>query len=73
MPSSKKPTRREFLKASSSAAIAAAATPAINASAQAEVPEKQPGPFTSEELFARGAQRTFTGESLRNSKSYSLA
>jgi uncharacterized protein (DUF608 family) len=62
MPSSKKPTRREFLKVSSSAALAAAATPAINASGQAEVSEKQPGPFTSEELFARGTQRTFTGE-----------
>src|ERR1700756_4560106 len=61
MSSSKKPTRREFLKATSSAAIAAAAKPPINAPIEAAVP-KQPSPFTTAELFASGPQRTFTGE-----------
>ena len=63
MSSSKKPTRREFLKATSSAAIAAAAKPAMDPlPAEAKVPEKPAARFTTAELFASGAQRTFTGE-----------
>src|SRR4051794_16125489 len=64
MPSSKKPTRRDFLKATSSAAIAAA-TPAVaattpHADAIAAAPEQRP--FSSAELLATGPQRTYTGE-----------
>ena len=51
MPSSKKPTRRDFLKATSSAAIAAAATPALSVPADAAAPEKDAAPFTPAELF----------------------
>ena len=60
MPSSKKPSRRDFLKATSSAAIAAAATPALPSVPETE---KQPAaPFSSAELFATGPQRSYAGE-----------
>jgi len=60
MPSSKKPSRRDFLKATSSAAIAAAATPALPSAPETE---KQPAaPFSSAELFATGPQRSYAGE-----------
>ena len=62
MPSSKKPTRRDFLKATSSAAIAAAATPALSVPVDAAIPEKEAQPFTPAELFETGPQRTFSGD-----------
>ena len=62
MPSSNKPTRRDFLKVTSSAALAAAATPALNASAESTVAEKQSAPFAPAELLASGPQRTYSGE-----------
>ena len=64
MPSSKKPTRRDFLIATSSAAIAAA-TPAVAATTpHADAKAAAPGqrPFSSAELLATGPQRTYTGE-----------
>ena len=61
MSSLKRTTRRDFLKVTSSAAIAAAATPAMNAPA-GTVPEKEYAPFSPAELFEQGPQRTFTGE-----------
>src|SRR5215469_12967360 len=62
MPSSRKPTRRDFLKATSSAAIAAAATPALATQTDKQA---QPGtPFSSTELFGAGPQRSFTGENI---------
>ena len=61
MPSSKKPSRRDFLKASSSAAIAAAAAPAVAAETTATQSD-QVAPFTPAQLFETGPQRTFTGE-----------
>jgi uncharacterized protein (DUF608 family) len=57
MTPSKKPTRRDFLKASSSAAIAAAAAPA-----NASIAEERAAPFSSADLFEGGPQRTFAGE-----------
>jgi uncharacterized protein (DUF608 family) len=58
----RKPTRREFLVATSSAALAAAST-AINASAQAaDTADKEPAPFSGAELFQSGPQRTFSGD-----------
>jgi uncharacterized protein (DUF608 family) len=62
MTSSKKPTRRDFLKATTSAAIAAAATPSLAEPANAGVEEKDATPFSSTELMETGPQRTFTGE-----------
>ncbi len=62
MPSSKKPTRRDFLKVTSSAAIAAAATPALNAPAESTIAEKESAPFAPAELFVSGPQRTYSGE-----------
>ncbi len=62
MTSSKKPTRRDFLKVTSSAAIAAAATPALATPAKATIAEQGSAPFSSAELFESGPQRTFTGE-----------
>src|SRR3954452_297639 len=56
MTSSKRPTRRDFLKATSSAALAAAAP------ASAGVAEEVSPPFSSGELFESGPQRTFSGE-----------
>ena len=62
MARSKRPTRREFLVATSSAAIAAAA-PALNAPADAAVvAEKESTPFVPAELFQTGPQRTFSGD-----------
>src|SRR4051794_7986345 len=60
MSSSKKPSRRDFLKATSSAAIAAAATPALNAPAATAKTES--AAFSPAELFVSGPQRTFSGE-----------
>jgi len=60
MPSSKKPSRRDFLKATSSAAIAAAATPALNA--PAAIAKAESAPFTPAELFVNAPQRSFSGE-----------
>src|SRR5215469_11851390 len=60
MSSSIKPTRRDFLKATSSAAIAAAATPALPKPVDA--PTQATVPFSSAELFATGQQRSYTGE-----------
>ncbi len=62
MPSSKKPTRRDFLKVTSSAAIAAAATPALNAPAESPTAEMELAPFSPAELFVSGPQRTYSGE-----------
>ena len=60
MPSSKKPTRRDFLKATSSAAIAAATTPAL--ATPPETPAQPAAPFSSAELFTTGPQRSYSGE-----------
>src|SRR4249919_2874633 len=57
MTSSKKPTRRDFLKATSSAAIAAAAAPA-----NAAIADEVSAQFSSADLFESGQQRTFAGE-----------
>jgi uncharacterized protein (DUF608 family) len=62
MPSSRKPTRRDFLKATSSAAIAAASTPALSLPAHAATPEQEAAPFSPAELFESGPQRTFSGD-----------
>jgi uncharacterized protein (DUF608 family) len=60
MPSSRKPTRRDFLKATSTAAFAAAATPAL--AAQPETPARSATPFAPADLFVAGPQRSYTGE-----------
>jgi uncharacterized protein (DUF608 family) len=62
MPTSKKPTRRDFLKVTSSAAIAAAATPALNVPAESTIAEKESAPFSPAELLESGPQRTYSGE-----------
>ena len=65
MPFFKKSTRREFLVAGSSAALAAATTAV---SAQTEAPgqcateEPAPAHFSAKELFEGAAQRTFSGD-----------
>lgn len=56
--SSRKPTRRDFLKATSSAAIAAA-TPVIPA---ADVRGQQASTAAPEKLFASGPQRVYSGD-----------
>ncbi len=61
MTSSMKPTRRDFLKATSSAAFAAAA-PGISAPSAAQEPEKDASPFSAAELFATEPQRTFRSD-----------
>ncbi|HEY2856976.1 MAG TPA: GH116 family glycosyl-hydrolase, partial [Terracidiphilus sp.] len=66
MSSSKRPTRREFLIAGSAATIAAAspalpAELATPAEEKAELP-RSAAPWSPEELFQSGPQRTFTGE-----------
>ncbi|MBS1820806.1 MAG: twin-arginine translocation signal domain-containing protein [Acidobacteria bacterium] len=61
MSSSSKPNRRDFLKATSSAAIAAA-TPVTSVPSAAEEPAKEAFTFSSETLFRTGPQRTFTGD-----------
>jgi uncharacterized protein (DUF608 family) len=62
MTSSQKPTRRDFLKATSSAALATAAAPAISAESPSPATNEVSSPFSSAELFQTGPQRTFTGE-----------
>jgi hypothetical protein len=62
MPPSKKPSRREFLKATSSAAIAAATASARSAAADSAVAETESARISPAELFAGGPQRTFSGE-----------
>jgi uncharacterized protein (DUF608 family) len=59
----KKPSRREFLKAGSSAALAAAA-PVAGAHAEAPAGAAPAGsnPYSHADLFKAGAQRTFSGE-----------
>src|SRR5260370_6302747 len=67
MPPLDKPTRREFLVATSSAALGPAVplaggqpdSPATDAPA---TPISEALPYSSEELFASGPQRTFTGD-----------
>jgi uncharacterized protein (DUF608 family) len=67
MTSFKEPTRREFLAAASSAALAAAAG-AVGAQADAEAAvthDLSPvasGPYTAEDLLKPAPQRTFSGE-----------
>jgi uncharacterized protein (DUF608 family) len=62
MPLRKEPTRREFLLATSSAALAAASS-AVNAPAEPRaLPEKESAPFAASELFETGPQRTFNGD-----------
>ena len=65
----KKPTRREFLVAGSSAALAAAvpaanldAAPPGNAAPSTETSDREPVPFSAAELFQPGPQRTFSGD-----------
>ena len=67
MPSSDKPTRREFLVTTSTAAIGAAvplgSMPAEASVANAAVTTAPEGaPFAAEELFKIGPQRSFTGD-----------
>jgi uncharacterized protein (DUF608 family) len=62
-----KPTRREFLVTTSSAALGAAVPlagrPANTPVADAPtMPDPDVLPYSSEELFSRGPQRTFTGD-----------
>lgn len=65
MPSSRRPTRREFLVAGSAATLAAAA-PALPSTAH--VPESaqnhphSSAPYSTEDLLRPGPQRTFTGD-----------
>ena len=64
----KKPTRREFLVATSTAALAAAAAPAATPPAAPPGPEgpntprQDAVPFSSSELTQAGPQRTFSGD-----------
>lgn len=67
MPSSDKPTRREFLVTTSTAALGAAVPlgkmPAEASAANAPVaPTPEGAPFAAEELFKMGPQRSFTGD-----------
>jgi len=61
-----KPTRREFLVATSTAALGAAVplagNPAITPDINASTTDPGVFPYSSEELFLRGTQRTFTGD-----------
>src|ERR1700722_110753 len=61
-----KPTRREFLVTTSSAALGAAVplagSPAASPPTDAAMPVSEVLPYSSEELFSAGAQRTFTGD-----------
>jgi uncharacterized protein (DUF608 family) len=56
-----KPTRREFIVASSSAALGAAVPLPATSSSEAAT-ETQPSPYSSEELLKKGPQRTFQGD-----------
>src|SRR5689334_2552133 len=65
----KKPTRREFLVAGSTAALAAAvpattsdAATVTNAAPAAGVADREPLPFSAADLFQPGPQRTFSGD-----------
>ena len=66
----KKPTRREFLVAGSTAALAAAvpantsdaASPANAAPAIGDAPDREPLPFSAADLLQPGPQRTFSGD-----------
>ena len=65
--SSDKSTRREFLVTTSSAALGAAvpltgAPPASAVSNTSALPESEGSPFSPEELFRSGPQRTFSGD-----------
>ena len=65
-------TRREFLVNTSSAALGAAVTgalgqPASQASGVQVARASEPLPYSSEELFQSGPQRTFAGEQLLKS------
>src|SRR3984885_12070958 len=65
--SSDKSTRREFLVTTSSAALGAAvpltgAPPASAVSNTSALPESEGSPFSPEELFRTGPQRTFSGD-----------
>ncbi len=65
MSSSKKSTRREFLVAGSSAALAAATAQAANAPVEPEavkVPAHTAAPYAPESLFVHAGQRTFSGD-----------
>ena len=65
MSSFKKSTRREFLVAGSSAALAAATASATNAPAEPEaaaVPADKAAPYNVEALLMHGEQRTFSGD-----------
>ena len=67
MSSLDKPTRREFLVATSSAALGAAvpltgAPPRSPAANAPDAPVSEALAYSSEELFSRGPQRTFTGD-----------
>jgi uncharacterized protein (DUF608 family) len=61
MSSSRRPTRREFLLASSAVTLAAA-TPSLSASQTERAPETSEAPWSRQELLHFGPQRTFTGE-----------
>jgi uncharacterized protein (DUF608 family) len=66
MTSSEKPTRREFLVGTSSAVVGAAvplsaAQPLPSTPNAHTVSASEPIPYSSEELFQSGPQRTFTG------------
>ena len=62
MSSKKRPTRREFLLASSAVTIAAA-TPAVAQAQPASEPHAEPrSPYSAEELFHHGPQRTYSGD-----------
>ncbi len=61
MSSSNKPTRRDFLKATSSAALAAAA-PATNLQAQSHAAQDTPVRFSPAQLVEAGPQRTYSGD-----------
>ena len=61
MSSSNKPTRRDFLKATSSAALAAAA-PAMNVQAQSDAAQETAAPFSPAQLLEPGPQRTYSGD-----------
>ncbi len=65
----KKPTRREFLVAGSTAALAAAvsatpsdATSTANAAPGLTPPDRDPLPYSQAELLQPGSQRTFSGD-----------
>ncbi|HKD61138.1 MAG TPA: GH116 family glycosyl hydrolase [Terracidiphilus sp.] len=65
----KKPTRREFLVAGSTAALVTAvpatssdAAAPLNAAPASTVPDRDSLPFSASELFQPGAQRTFSGD-----------